>query len=880
MRPSTIGWSLLSLLLCTLVACPAPPEESPCPEGEVLDGETCVPERCWTGEWGAIDRDHDVVIHVATRGRSSGDGSEDDPLDSVQAAADLAAEEGGGVVAIAAGSYVGDLALDSSHDEVRVFGRCAELVELVGEDDSTEPVLRTTGGDQGLKDLSLVGGDMTLVVQGGADLEARRLDVRGCRGISVVVGGMSASLQLSDSTVHDTEGTIEGAGGVGLAAVAGARLETENVVVHGIDGPGLFAGEGAPRIEMVDTVIRDSVVPEGGSTAGGLWLFGNSSLEATRVVVERVTTYGLKLEDTSSATLEDVEIIGVAPGRANEPASAILMETGTSLEAARLTLVDTAGTGLFGDGTVALTDPEIRGTRPIYNGDQGVGGGLWVYGAGTLSVIGLVTDDNYAFDVQASSGGTAIVTDSTLSNTGTEIDGILGLALWAKDGGSITAEGVTVTGSLGAGIVGEEGTLALTDTVVRSIRPSPGDAPAVAVAMFGGELTARGLLLEDNPGTGLLATEGAQVTLDDSRIVGARRAPNAPIGGLGTGLEVQEDTHLVGRNLELVDNEYVGVLSGGLGASVELYDTTIRGTCPANRALAGILVMLDGTLVGEGLILEDNCGIGLYVDLGAHAEVTSSVIRGTLPSDSPGGGNGVVVQREASLEATDLRVEGSTGAGLYSSSGGTTSCTGCVFEGNAFAGLAAVASRISLDGGAVVGSVESADRGGGVGVFAWDVPGLPGPELSLTGVELRDHPGPALYLRGPGSYRLTDCTIADVAFGGDTFAVPGAVMALDGIGHHDPDPLPGFPGGLLVEGTRFEDLEGDALLLHDSSATLDDNVTSAVGGYDIYRQSCEEAAEPEILSGTYGSNECAGPPHPVEPRLWYLPDIESAETVE
>ncbi len=95
-------------------------------------------------------------------------------------------------------------------------------------------------------------------------------------------------------------------------------------------------------------------------------------------------------------------------------------------------------------------------------------------------------------------------------------------------------------------------------------------------------------------------------------------------------------------------------------------------------------------------------------------------------------------------------------------------------------------------------------------------------------------------------------------------------------------------GAVLVPlNTRFKAEEiryclhqSDAVLLHDSSATLDDNVMSGVGGYHVFRQQCEGTLEPELLAGTHSSNECDGPPHPVEPRLWYTPDIGIAQPIE
>jgi len=113
-----------------------------CPTGEVLDGETCVPEACGVGTWGDLPVDGDTV-YVAAGG--TGDGTVEQPLGSIQAALDLAGEQGGGLVAVAAGRYLETLSMGKDHDGVTLAGRCRELVTIDGSEGEEVPAVEVVG---------------------------------------------------------------------------------------------------------------------------------------------------------------------------------------------------------------------------------------------------------------------------------------------------------------------------------------------------------------------------------------------------------------------------------------------------------------------------------------------------------------------------------------------------------------------------------------------------------------------------------------------------------------------------------------------------------------------------------------------------------------
>ena len=102
----------LSLLLS---ACGTDPEPVSCVQGELLDGDACVPEICGTGTWGELETGSDT-IYVDGSAESGGDGSKDRPFTVIQEGLDVQGTDG--MVAVAAGTYVENLYMDSAHSGV------------------------------------------------------------------------------------------------------------------------------------------------------------------------------------------------------------------------------------------------------------------------------------------------------------------------------------------------------------------------------------------------------------------------------------------------------------------------------------------------------------------------------------------------------------------------------------------------------------------------------------------------------------------------------------------------------------------------------------------------------------------------------------------
>jgi len=162
---------------------PAPDTESDCDTGYLEDDGECVPAACGTGTWGNLEVDESTVYVDIAAGKG-GDGSEAAPFTSIQAGLDAAGDAGGGMVAVAAGSYPETLELDRGHDGVRLAGRCKELVLI----DAATGDVNTPGID---------------VDANSYEVEISSVTVSGSHYVGVAVG--SGTMTIRDSAVVESE---------------------------------------------------------------------------------------------------------------------------------------------------------------------------------------------------------------------------------------------------------------------------------------------------------------------------------------------------------------------------------------------------------------------------------------------------------------------------------------------------------------------------------------------------------------------------------------------------------------------------------------------------------------------------------------------------
>ncbi|MFC1482269.1 hypothetical protein ACFL51_00530 [Myxococcota bacterium] len=277
----------------------------PCPWGymEILGFTECQPiGDCGTGTWGLIEIDATTVFVDASADATGADGSQGAPFVTIQEAYDVVVE--GGQIAVAAGEYEERLVIDK---EVRLTGRCAELVTVRGEwwlGQPRPPVtigaggsgsavrgLTLTGDVEGLKVEDAVGISVIeaqIVGAGGIGLWARNAEISLVKAVAAANHNMGIFLigteaEISWVVIRDTlPQQSDGTGGYGLGAACDpdtgvcGSLRIDHALLwanHHIDLA--IAGTG---VEILSVVIRDTL-PQQSDGTGNVGLLAACDLD-------------------------------------------------------------------------------------------------------------------------------------------------------------------------------------------------------------------------------------------------------------------------------------------------------------------------------------------------------------------------------------------------------------------------------------------------------------------------------------------------------------------------------------------------------------------------------------------------------------------------
>jgi hypothetical protein len=212
---------------------------TPCGVGEMAvpgDDACHRPAACGNGAWGDIPVDASTEHVDASYTAPDADGSAARPWPTVQAGIDAAAP--GAIVAIALGSYLENV--DIYDKAVRLWGRCPEMVEIVGSAGALAAVLVESGASGSeIRGLAIRGAVAGLAASGSEALVASGLWIHdtASRGIDV-----EDDLGPTAITVSDT--LVESAGEIGIF-VGGASAVVERTLVRGTKpGPGNAFGDG------------------------------------------------------------------------------------------------------------------------------------------------------------------------------------------------------------------------------------------------------------------------------------------------------------------------------------------------------------------------------------------------------------------------------------------------------------------------------------------------------------------------------------------------------------------------------------------------------------------------------------------------------------
>ncbi|MDP6931728.1 MAG: right-handed parallel beta-helix repeat-containing protein [Myxococcota bacterium] len=765
-----------------------------CSEGEILDGQTCVPEACGSGTWGNLQTGSGTV-YVNAAADPGGDGSAQAPYDLLQDGLD--AQGGSGQVAVAAGTYLENIVMTGEHKGIRVEGRCAELVVVDGSrglnhETGIEATILVyqTGiiSSWHLSGLTLTGSQGAGLYQEYGDLEVERLIVSGNDGYGVFsgYGTFSASdsvfernagsnmlvgyatVSLTRNTFREVLAWSDGSGGSGLD-LYGSEVTITDCTVEGSELMGVYLNDS--QVVFVGTTIRDN---------------GRTGLEATESVI----------------SMNGCEITDTRCDASGEYGWGTLLMGGTTIEAVDTFFTGNSGVGLFQSvGEAVLQGCEVSAT--LATGQDASGQGIESQ-YGTLEMVDCLVQENRTAGVQVYTGQ-GVLESCQILETGVASDGTFGRALVVEGGSELLVTDSLVQGAGDVGVFVQDASLVMEDSQVMDTRGDDHGLFGRGIGVQYGDLTLSGCRIEESREIGIfLADATAEITATE--VVGAI---NLDPDETARGICVQEYS-----SLSLVDSRIENIR--GLGLFVLDSEVTVESTQVLDTQ------RIPGMPMATGVFVQGDAGID--------------------------------TQLTASFVAEDVEVSGTEGMGLYATHG-VVSCASCVLSDNRFAAVAVQSgSEVTLSDSTIEGTLADANYGGGVGVYVndyysgthWDPP-----TLVLQGTSVQANEMGAVYLVGGGSYDIVDNVLA----GGAGVEVPSAAWGhgdavFATMGESSPTAWSDADqAGLRIRDNVIEESEGAGIFLDGASATVSGN-SWADNGVDIVQQACGSVDPPDGVDQT------------------------------
>ncbi len=826
-----------------------------CAEGSTTDLGECAPEACGSGKWGNLELDGDT-IYVDIAAADGGNGSEEHPLTSIQAALNQAATNGGGSVAVAAGIYQETLTIGAHHTGIHLAGRCRQLVTLdasVGNEETAGIDIAMGHGDLTVSGLGLVGSNHNGVRVESGDVHLEGVAVAGCSDVGLAVAGPDDSapaeltvlhselesntgvavmarysgtrVTLEDTTINATIAKESGDGGYGIQVSGGATLTAEGCDLFENTGLGIIIAEVGTQVSLRDTTIRGTLPHHSGLAGEGINIFGGATLLVEDCEIVDNRSVGVRInEPDTQVTLLDTIIRRTSQGELEQLGYGVMVYEGAELalvgcELAHNTMV--AISAFDADTQVALSHTVVRNTLPDVNGDFGYG--VQIHRGAVLEAQDCTLDDNSGAGVLAGDSATqAALLHTVVRGTQSSEDGDSGQGFSVGGGAVLVARSCELDRNVGIGVLAtdEDTHVTLVDTAIRNTLPNGLGGSGYGIGVRGGAiLTASSCVLDRNTLVGALAHDfGTVLSLEGTTI--QHTLPDSNNEG-GQGIQVNSRALLMAQGCAVVGNSTSGVEVFGPGTQATLQGAAIKDTLPDATGDQGF-----GAVVGKGAVftaeacsLDGNtCAGVLATGAGTQASLRDSSITQTAKGNGHQGviAVGIVAQEEAFLRATGVQVRANEGPGLYAASSSQLFCTDCSILENEFAGAVVVdEGTLELESSLISGTLQSPNLDGGVGIFAAQQWHFSPPRLIVVDSSISDNRMAGIHIVGEGSLEVTGTEI--------TRSIPishGSTNRCgDGIFAAGTSAWNGS-GGLRLEGNVISDHQGSGLFLDDGHASL------------------------------------------------------------
>ncbi len=243
-----------------------------------------------------------------------------------------------------------------------------------------------------------------LDVFAGATASVSRVRLSRNHGVGTGAQDSGTLVQMTDAVIEDVRpGTSDPASGMGLHAIAGARVEIERVVLRRNAAFGAGAMGAGSVLVATDVAVRDTA-PAAGEGGFGFQVVLGARIEVTRVSAERSAGVALFLEGDGAAALgTDVSLIETL-ATADSPGGVGIQVIAATIDLDRVSIDGSQLAGILTVGLQAdlvFADLAIRGTRVV--GEQG-GTGIVVIDGAHVGASRFLLSENELCGIQLAGG--------------------------------------------------------------------------------------------------------------------------------------------------------------------------------------------------------------------------------------------------------------------------------------------------------------------------------------------------------------------------------------------------------------------------------------------------------------------------------------------
>ncbi|MCC7535395.1 MAG: hypothetical protein IT379_04245 [Deltaproteobacteria bacterium] len=380
-----------------------------------------------------------------------------------------------------------------------------------------------------LADVLVVGGGgaspIGLRVLGEGALDLERVAVEGLAGRGVVVLGAGSRLGASDLAVRDVgpEGELlpENAGSLSALQVGGGasadvvRLEVARSVV------GVLAHGAGSVLSLQDARLDDA----GGPSVAALAVVVGASVTARRLAVNRPSNVGIAVvadpdDAPASMTLEDVSVVDCRAATPQELGRGIEVGYAAAVDATRTLVAGCRDVGLFASGPASVVrarDVVVRDIRPT---GALFGNGVVATDGATLELERALVERTRAIGLSAQFEGTLVLTDVVVRDVSPSTeDAHGGWGVAAQVEAQVRGERVVVERTRELGVAAMRAGVLLSDVVVRDTEPASCATGSCAgseggmgvVAIGAGSVTFDRFAVEQAALCGVIVAESAEV---------------------------------------------------------------------------------------------------------------------------------------------------------------------------------------------------------------------------------------------------------------------------------------------------------------------------------------------------------------------------------